>query len=158
MPGDLSYGSAVQLVRLQRHVVKRWLLHAAPAGSWCAKLLWRLWTFAGHICRQASRPSQPARVMMGLLLQLMRMGWPDLAHGKRYMHYSKSPGHHMGWKVTFSTLLWIVTVGKPLSKFSFNGFTLTLLATLSCCNAAHGNRQTCFYEHMSHGYTQFLFN
>ena len=58
----------MQLVRLRRHVVKRWLLHAAPTGSWCAKLLRRLWTFTGHICRQKTfRPSQPARVMMGHL-------------------------------------------------------------------------------------------
>ena len=63
---DLSYDTAVQLVRLRRHVVKRWLLHVAPAGNWCAKLLRRLWTFTGHICRQTSHPSQPARVMMGL--------------------------------------------------------------------------------------------
>ena len=63
---DLSYDTAVQLVRLRRHVVKRWLLRVAPAGNWCAKLLRRLWTFTGHICRQTSHPSQPARVMMGL--------------------------------------------------------------------------------------------
>ena len=64
----------------------------------------------------------------------------------------------MSWKVTFSTLLWIVNLGKPLSQPSFNGFNPPLAATWSFCNAVRGNRRTCFYEHTSHGYTQLLFN
>ena len=47
---------AIQLVRLRRHVAKRWLTNLGHGGSWCRQLLRRLWSFTGHICRQNSVP------------------------------------------------------------------------------------------------------
>ena len=62
---DIKYKEAIQLVRLRRHVAKRWLTNLGNGGSWCRQLLRRLWSFTGHICRQNSVPSKPARTMLG---------------------------------------------------------------------------------------------
>ena len=155
---DLSYDTAVQLVRLRRHVVKRWLLHVAPAGNWCAKLLRRLWTFTGHICRQTSHPSQPARVMMGLFAAthahgLARPGpWKTL-HALFHKFWTSHELEGDFLNTALDRESW-----KTLEPAFVQWFQPSTRCTWSFCNAVRGNRRTCFYEHTSHGYTQLLFN
>ena len=155
---DLSYDTAVQLVRLRRHVVKRWLLHVAPAGNWCAKLLRRLWTFTGHICRQTSHPSQPARVMMGLFASTHAHGLarPDPWKTLHALFHKFWTSHELEGDFLNTALdreSW-----KTLEPAFVQWFQPSTRCTWSFCNAVRGNRRTCFYEHTSHGYTQLLFN
>ena len=56
------------LLRLRRHLVKRWILQMAPSGSWEIQYLRRYWSFLGHICRQEFRSNHPAKVMLHHLI------------------------------------------------------------------------------------------
>eukprot|EP00438_Fugacium_kawagutii_P033387 Skav211633 [mRNA] locus=scaffold2262:125553:128888:+ [translate_table: standard] len=61
---DMSDSAAHQLLRLRRHVVKRWLLHMSPNGNWDTQFLRRYWSFVGHVCRQDFQCHHPARIML----------------------------------------------------------------------------------------------
>ena len=56
------------LLRLRRHLVKRWILQMAPSGSWEIQYLRRYWSFLGHICRQEFQSNRPAKVMLHHLI------------------------------------------------------------------------------------------
>ena len=92
-----------QLLRLRRHVVKRWILHMAPLGSWDMQYLRRYWSFLGHICRQEFRSNHPAKVMLHHLItqhsrklnrpgpwntphSLIRKFWNDMGFEGDYIH------------------------------------------------------------------------
>ena len=60
----VSDNIAHQLLRIRRHIVKRWILHMAPSGSWDQQYLSRYWSFLGHICRQDSSSDHPAKIML----------------------------------------------------------------------------------------------
>ena len=49
---QLADDETYQLLRLRRHIVKLWIRHMTPHGSWTSQFLRRYWSFIGHICRQ----------------------------------------------------------------------------------------------------------
>ena len=60
----VSDNIAHQLLRFRRHIVKRWILHMTPSGSWDQQYLCRYWSFLGHICRQDYCSHRPAKIML----------------------------------------------------------------------------------------------
>ena len=61
---QLADDETYQLLRLRRHIVKLWIRHMTPHGSWTSQFLRRYWSFIGHICRQNFSGKHPARVML----------------------------------------------------------------------------------------------
>ena len=61
---QLADDETYQLLRLRRHIVKLWIVHMTPNGSWTSQFLRRYWSFIGHVCRQNFCGKHPARVML----------------------------------------------------------------------------------------------
>ena len=56
------------LLRLRRHLVKRWILQMATSGKWDTQYLRQYWSFLGHIRRQEFRSNHPAKVTLHHLI------------------------------------------------------------------------------------------